>query len=277
MLSDKRMICNYGCGQEGIHYFKTVSKWCCSESHNSCPTRKEFMSRSRKGENHPLYGKVGFWKNKKRPIHSKEMKGKNHPFYGKRHSELTKKRIGISNKYTISKIKNKYKIFSIEEEMRYNPAILKEKEIQVHCKNHNCENSKENGGWFTPTRGQLYKRIESIENPIGFGETNFYCSDGCKNKCPLYRTRGKTSLKTKEMFYVTVEYTQFREFVLKRDNHKCQYCEEKANHVHHERPQKLEPFFSLDPDLAWSVCEKCHYKKAHQEECSTGQLAKKVC
>jgi 5-methylcytosine-specific restriction endonuclease McrA len=80
-----------------------------------------------------------------------------------------------------------------------------------------------------------------------------------------------------EKLYTQEEYQQFREYVLERDNYKCQYCGQKAEHVHHERPQKLEPFFALDPDLAWSVCEKCHYKYGHKDECSTGKLANMVC
>jgi len=51
----------------------------------------------------------------------------------------------------------------------------------------------------------------------------------------------------------------------------------KAEHVHYERPQKLESFYALDPDLAWSVCKKCYYKYGHVNECSTNELAKRIC
>jgi hypothetical protein len=42
---------------------------------------------------------------------------------------------------------------------------------------------------------------------------------------------------------------------------------------------KLQPFHALDPEYAWSCCEKCHYKKGHKKgtECSTGNLAAKIC
>ena len=35
------MLCDYGCGQEGLHQFKN-GKWCCSSSKNSCPIQKMF-------------------------------------------------------------------------------------------------------------------------------------------------------------------------------------------------------------------------------------------
>jgi len=176
---------------------------------------------------------------------------------------------------TISLINKRYPHFSKIEEMRYNPK--NKNEIQVHCKNHNCPNSKEKGGWFTPTYIQLYERIRQLEKDYGNDGSYFYCSDECKNACPLYHFKGyDLSIKT-EKLYTQDEYQQFRDFVLERDDYVCQYCGKLAEHVHHERPQKLEPFFALDPFFAWSVCRECHYKYGHQDECSTGNLASKIC
>jgi hypothetical protein len=91
----------------------------------------------------------------------------------------------------------------------------------------------------------------------------------CKNisSCPAIR----------EKRYTQSEYNQFRNYVLERDKYKCQYCGKSADHVHHEKPQKLEPFFALDPDLAWSVCKKCHYEKGHKDECSASNIAARMC
>ncbi len=177
---------------------------------------------------------------------------------------------------TIKRITKKYPFFSQIEEIRYNPDKPNEKEIQVHCKNHECENSKEKGGWFIPTRTQLYERIRCLELH-GTDNSYFYCCQECKDICPLYASKGGTTYQKALALYTQEEYQIFREFVLERDEYICQYCGEKADHVHHERPQKIEPFFSLDPDLAWSVCKKCHYKYGHRDECSTGNLANKVC
>jgi 5-methylcytosine-specific restriction endonuclease McrA len=176
---------------------------------------------------------------------------------------------------TISLIHTRYPFFSKIEEMRYNPNNITE--IQVRCKNHNCPNSKEQSGWFTPTYIQLYERIRQLEKDYGNDGCYFYCCDECKQECPLYHYKGSDPFKDSEKSYNQQEYQQFREFVLKRDNYKCQYCGNLAEHVHHERPQKIEPFFTLDPFFAWSVCKKCHYKYGHKDECSTGRLANVLC
>lgn len=197
---------------------------------------------------------------------------------GKKHRKETKRYLSLSNKKGISYYKKRYPFFSNIEEMRYNPDKLGEKEIQVHCKNNNCPNSKEKGGWFTPTYIQLYSRIIALEKPKGMIESNFYCSDECKNECPLYGVKSDP-FKNIDKPYSNEEYNTFREFVLDRDDHCCVYCGNKAEHIHHERPQKLEPFFALDPDLAWAVCIECHYKYGHKigTECSTGNLANTTC
>lgn len=31
------MLCSYGCGSEGVFYFKSVKKWCCVDKHAKCP------------------------------------------------------------------------------------------------------------------------------------------------------------------------------------------------------------------------------------------------
>ncbi len=252
-------LCEYGCGQEAKHQFKN-GKWCCSKPISKCPVIIKKLSNKLKGYKHSIESKI------KMSISSK----------GHRHSLKSKMKMSINNKLTIRKIKKKYPFFSKIEEMRYNPDKSTEKEIQVHCKNHNCKNSREQGGWFTPTKNQITMRREALEKARGFGESNFYCCDECKDECPLYNVYSDP-LKDILTPYTSVEYQTFRTFVLERDNYKCQYCEEKAEHVHHERPQKLEPFFALDPDFGLAVCRNCHYKYGHQNECSTGNLASKGC
>ncbi|HUU87207.1 MAG TPA: NUMOD3 domain-containing DNA-binding protein [Candidatus Glassbacteria bacterium] len=232
---------------------------------NSIFNTKEFKNNHNKSMNNPKT---------KRKISISSM-GRTSPNKGVGMTSSQKKKISNKLKMRIRDIKIRYPFFSRIEEMRYNPDKPGEKEIQVHCKNHNCSNSKEKGGWFTPTRTQFQDRRNWLENE-GKDICSFYCSNECKNNCPLYNLR-IDPFQTEYKSYTTHEYQQFREYVLKRDNYKCQYCGRKVEHVHHERPQKLEPFFALDPDLAWSVCKKCHYEKGHKDECSTGKLASIVC
>ena len=159
--------------------------------------------------------------------------------------------------------------------MRYNPNKLDEKEIQVHCKNHNCKNSKEKGGWFTPTQKQITDRKNFLENE-GEDKSSFYCCQECKDTCVLFGLRSDP-LKDNKLPYTAAEYQTCRTIVFERENGLCEYCGEPVTHLHHIKPQKLEPFFALDPDYCVACCEKCHYEKGHSEECSTGNLAKIVC
>jgi hypothetical protein len=225
--------------------------------HNIIPSSKtrSLMSIAKKGKTYEdLYGKE---------IASKVKNSRRLRFLGSNNPSFL----------TIERLKKKYSLFSKIEEMRYNPDNLAE--IQVHCKNHNCKNSKEMCGWFTPSYSQLYERIRNIEHN-GLDYSYFYCSEICKNTCPLYNLKKDPNKKYRSS-YNQKDYQTFRKFILERDNYLCQFCGEKAEHVHHEKPQKLEPFFSLDPDYAWSCCEKCHYEKGHKDECSTGKLANIPC
>jgi hypothetical protein len=184
-----------------------------------------------------------------------------------------------SHQLTIDKINKRYPFFSKIEEMRYNPNKPSEKEIQVHCKNHECENSREKGGWFTPKYEQLRSRCNALDREEGNDGNYFYCSQHCKDTCFLYNLHGDP-YRDNNKPYTPAELGVFNKHILKRDNEICYYCgEHHATIVHHLRPQKLEPFFALDPDYAISVCMKCHYKYGHPtgSKHSTGNLAKIIC
>ena len=159
--------------------------------------------------------------------------------------------------------------------MRYNPDKPDEKEIQVHCNNHDCINSKEQGGWFTPDRHLIFDRARALNDQ---GGSYIYCSDHCKHDCPVFNLRYLPN-EIKENLYTSEEYQTWRLNVLEREEYLCEYCENKASHVHHSRPQKLEPGFVLDPDFGIACCEKCHYKYGHKTgtKCSTGNLASTIC
>jgi len=175
-----KKLCDYGCGREAKHYFPTVDKWCCSPSYNSCPISRE---KNKLALNQPEV----------KEKHSKVAKNIHNQLDIKvKHSKAAKKawndpklriKQSKSHQLTIEKIQEKYPTFSEEEEMRYNPNG----EIQVHCKYSECKNSKENGGWFTPIYIQLYERIRQLEHKNGNDGSHLYCSEGCKQKCCLYR------------------------------------------------------------------------------------------
>lgn len=157
------------------------------------------MSEAKKGDKAWQYGKTGIFSKEVLNRMSEAKKGKEPWNKGKVMTKefcknISKGRSGITPKREyrkgISYYIKTYPTFSKIEEMRYNPITLDEKEIQVHCKNHNCPNSKEQGGWFTPTYQQLYERIRQIEHELGTDGSYLYCSDECKQICPLF---GKTT------------------------------------------------------------------------------------
>lgn len=305
-------LCGYGCGREAkFPPTKGKRRWGCEPLWQLCPNKRKENSENRKKSRKPLslehkkqlsklakdryllldnnYNstwrlKIGIaskklWKDQDYITkQSKIRTGKKRSDEFKKSQSNRSKGHPPTNKLTIEKIIKKYPLFYKVEEVRENPLT---KEIQVRCKNHNCPNSKEKDGWFTPSGDQLHGRIGAIENPSGFEEMNLYCSDKCKQECPLYKARPSTIINnnniSKEKYYTPEEYQIWRQEVLLRANNLCEYCDEPAEHCHHTRPQKLEPFFSLDPDFGVACCEKCHYEKGHRDECSTGKLSNIYC
>jgi len=276
-------ICEYGCGKEAIHQFKN-GNWCCSKTTQSCSQKRKEQSEKQSGENSKRYG-IKSSKETRMKI-SKAVSGKNNPMWKRDFSNEHRRKLGLVNKgkskiiskehknklrqarlYSIEDWYEKYPILKKVEQFRYNPNNLDE--IQAHCKNHNCSNSKEKGGWFTPTRQQLRDRIMAT---TAFDGSYLYCSNECKNECPLFNVYSDPNRNISKP-YTNEEYQIWRLEVLNRSEYKCEYCNEAATHVHHSRPQKLEPFYSLDPDFGIACCEKCHYEKGHKDECSTGNLA----
>jgi len=260
-----------------------ISKYCCKKClHVGVPKTEETKRKM------SISGKKKFFTKTHRENISKSTSGIKNGFYNKQHSIKTKQylrdlfvgqnhtpetifKIRKSRTFNKDDYKENQSFFYKIEEIRNNPDNLG---IQVHCKNHNCKNSKEKGGWFTASGSQISERIRSLNN--GLDNNYLYCSKECKNLCPLFHLN---SGRQKIELYTSEEYQTWRTTVLLRENYICEYCDEPATDVHHSRPQKLEPGFVLDPDFGVACCEKCHYKYGHKTgtECSTGNLANKKC
>ncbi len=281
-------LCDYGCGRKA-YYQLNNGKWCCENYWQTCPKNREMQKIIMKEVMNRKSSKLRIHKMRKGTKDSDETKEKkrlaslgNQYKKGKKESSKTRLKKKIAHTMTLEDYKKKHPLFCKVEELREEP---KTKKIQGRCKNNKCPNSKENNGWFTLKPRQLEQRMMGIY--YGKDGSYFYCSNKCKHNCILFNKSAsqlnkEIEIKTgnlKEKLYTDEEYQTFRKEVLERDNYKCIYCDEKATHVHHIRPQKLEPFFVLDPDYAISVCSNCHYKYGHKKgtECSTGNLAKKLC
>jgi 5-methylcytosine-specific restriction endonuclease McrA len=228
------------------------------------------------------------WKNKKSKYHTKEykelrsnitskqVKGKKHPNYNK----------PSYNRFTIKKLKKIYPFFCKIEELKEHPIT---KKIQVRCKNHNCINSKNNYGWFTPNYEQLRGRMNAIEREEGNDGSYLYCSEECKITCPNYHIHGDP-LSQRELPYILTEYFIFKDEVKRRNIEEyeiltCEICGNLNSDeliVHHEKPQAKYPSLSLDPSNAWILCgnnseNKCHIKKSHDKnsDCNIGRICRK--
>ncbi len=260
-------LCKYSCGEIGNYQFKDGS-WCCSDSHNKCPVN---IKKNKKANSNRIVSeetrqkmrvsRIGMKDSEEtRKRKSKARKGRKNPMYGKPHP----------NRKTADNLMKEHPFFCMIEEIRQNE---KTKRIQVRCKLNTCRK------WFTPTYDEIRYRIYALENPDGNDGLFFYCSDKCKNKCPSYNIKPIRSFHETDLPYTRHQYKIFREFVLERDNYICQFCGDPAVDVHHERPQKLEPFFALDPYFAWSCCQICHSIKGHPAgtECSNRKIGLRIC
>jgi len=268
-------LCSYGCGQVAKFKLKN-GKLCCSKNWNTCPEKRNQNSLNVKGTH------IGI------PIETTELCS-----YGCGQVAKYKLKNGklccsksnntcLTYKLTIDQIKKRYPTFYKEEDLKYNPA--KPNEIQVRCKYNKCKNSKENNGWFTPTKSQMHERIRHLEKPWGNGGSYFYCSDECKEKCFLFGMNPNYIINNNQNTtspHTSVELNIWRQEVLRRQKdeygyNSCEMCESKENlQVHHEKPQKTHPGMTLDPDNGIILCKDCHYKYGHKTgtPCSTGNLA----
>jgi hypothetical protein len=296
-------LCDYGCGKEAKYKLKN-GKLCCSENFRSCSQMKENKKQTciekygdvcslqnkevqekRRQTNIKKYGVEHHFKNKavqeKRKQTCMEKYGVDNPLKNKKVQEKRKQtnmeKYG-ANHHTQSaetkeKLLEKHPFFCQAEEIK-----IEDNQFKVHCKNSNCKNSKEKGGWFIPTFTQIHNRIGDLEDETGNDGCFFYCSQYCKTTCLAFNVHGDPERDT-QLPYTREQYETFKLHVLTRDKYICQYCGAPATDVHHERAVKLQPFHAVDPDYGWSCCEKCHYEKGHKKgtECSTGNLAAAVC
>ena len=153
---------------EAKHQLKN-GKWCCQPHYLKCEkTRekrkkegnpfykknhksetKEKIKKSMTGEKNHRYGKhieIEIKEKIKNKLIGKMTKEKN-PFFGKKHSRKTIRLLKNRLIKSLDYYKEKYPLLFLEEEI-----IEKKKGVfLVHCKNTNCKNSKENGGWFIPS------------------------------------------------------------------------------------------------------------------------------
>ena len=139
------------------------------------------------------------------------------------------------------------------------------------------------GKWFMPKRTIVDMRAQYIKGNID-RENRFYCSDTCKNNCPIFNKRkypaGSNPRKhrNKNKLFTDYELAVWSREVLKRANYICEFCGSNATIAHHELPKKTNPFFALDPINGVACCSECHNKYGHRDKnCLYISLANKKC
>ena len=222
-------VCKY-CGEPYLTRKDQPSDFCC-------------WSCSRSGKNHPFY-KIG-------------------PFYGKHHPEKTKRGFPVSQKGEKGlgwKGGVKEKEIALYDTYAHQISYVEEvrfvyednlKILQVKCAY--C------GKWYVPKQYCVLNRIRALKGEV-VGERRFYCSEGCKQACPIY-WQSKYPKGFKHTTSREVD-PNLRQMVLERDNWTCQICgktvDEAEIHCHHMDPAAQNPMFQNDMDSCIALCKGCH-------------------
>ncbi len=275
-----KVVCEYGCGREAKHQFRN-KKWCCESHHSKCPKIKRktlhkipwnkgkvgiYKKETIEKMKYSMKGRPGYWTGKKRDKKTIEKIKLNHAnFYGQKNPNWK----GGYSQRNIPTYDSFFDKLTIEE----NPKKYQKDQtvltvLCTHCKKR-----------FIPSLKAVRERVRAL-NGKQHGEQRLYCSTECKYNCSIFNKHTVPQDHPKrEKKYTQKEYDIWRKEVLNRSNYECEYCGRKAIISHHSQPQKLEPIFVLDPDYGIACCEECHYKYGHkaETECSTGNLANKIC
>ena len=243
-LLPKRSSCYFiykpSCKKCGEPYFmrKQFPTDFCSKS---CAT-------SEKG--HPNYGKklpkVG-------AKISKALKGR---IFSKEHCRnLSRARKGKSHKGKGGVVKYDLALYDTHANKLWNEQTRRDPEnpnlLQVRCAYCNK--------WYTTTRTQANARRMFINGHV-INEHKFYCSDNCRQACPVYGQiewpKGFKHATSREVD------PQLRQMVLERDNWTCQICgktvDEAEIHCHHMDPATQNPMFQNDMGSCITLCCWCH-------------------
>ena len=129
------------------------------------------------------------------------------------------------------------------------------------------------GRYFYPGKYFIRMRIASLEGR-GTGEGRLYCSEGCKEACPIFNQiswpKGFKPISSREVDPI------IRQMCLERDNYTCQKCEKTIDeielHAHHYEGAVQQPILANDVDNTITLCRPCHIWVHSQEGCTNYDL-----
>jgi len=123
--------------------------------------------------------------------------------------------------------------------------------------------------YFYPTNLQIRNRIEALNGKV-HGENRLYCSDNCKQLCPIYdQNKYPKGQNPNENYRDADVQRQWREMVLERDGHKCVKCGSTENLIaHHIEGVRWISMEAADIDMGVTLCKICERKAHSIEGCS---------
>ena len=178
----------------------------------------------------------------------------------KRNNEYDSKHRKERREYELApaEYKTYFKKLSLYEDCQRDPknSTL----LQVRCKR--CKE------FFNPTNRQVQSRLTSIngtQKDRTHGDHNLYCSDECKQACPIFRKKTIPDEELIKRINTRPLQGALRKMVLDRDNSTCCRCgRSQKEHpdlvfiCHHIDPVKINPIESADIDNCVTFCKDCH-------------------
>lgn len=125
------------------------------------------------------------------------------------------------------------------------------------------------GKWFNPSRVSVKNLSARLKT---FSDAKLYCSEGCKEACPVYRqTKYPKGFKRASSREVSPD---LRQMCLERDGWKCQKCgkTEPPLHCHHIEGATQNKMISNDIDNVITLCKACHKEVHKQPGCGYHEL-----
>jgi len=125
------------------------------------------------------------------------------------------------------------------------------------------------GKYFYPTNMDIIRRIQVFNGTVA-GENRLYCSDGCKDACPIFNQKkwpkGFKKATSREVNPL------IRQMCLARDDYECQRCgktiKEIELHSHHIEGTVQQPMLANDVENTITLCKPCHKLVHTQEGCT---------
>lgn len=148
-------------------------------------------------------------------------------------------------------------------------------EVRVSMNNSNflevkCTNCQK---WFIPSWASVRNRLAAFNGTIP-GEYRLYCSDDCKESCPIYKQvkypKGFKPTSSREVNPLV------KRMCFERDNYMCQICgttqEESTLNCHHIEGYTQNPRLGNDIDNVITLCKSCHKEVHRLPGCKLNEL-----